>query len=183
APPTIQGTIVGTFAYMSPEQAEGKKVDVRSDIFSFGSVLYEMVTARRPFQGETHMSTVAAILMKEPSPVSEVSREIPPELERIILRCLRKEPERRFQHMDDLKIALEELKEESTISGRLASGVLIPARPRAKQRRQMLALLLSAVGVVLLLGVGAILWWERKPAPTAPRPVLTRLTSDTGLCT
>src|SRR5204863_1061582 len=102
-PQTEEGAIVGTVAYMSPEQAEGKKVDARSDIFSFGSVLYEMVTGRRAFQGETRMSTISAILYKEPATVSEITSGVPRDLEKIIARCLRKDPARRLQHMDDVK--------------------------------------------------------------------------------
>ena len=79
---TEAGTILGTVAYMSPEQAEGKKVDARSDIFSFGSVLYEMLTGRRAFQGETKVSTLSAILHKEPKPFSEVLPALPREIER-----------------------------------------------------------------------------------------------------
>ena len=105
---------------MSPEQAEGKPVDARSDIFAFGAVLYEMVTGRRAFRGDTKLSVLSAILKEDPQPASSVRKEVPHELERIITRCLRKDPERRFQHMDDLKVALEEVKEESE-SG--ASGV------------------------------------------------------------
>jgi serine/threonine protein kinase len=112
-PSTEEGTIVGTVAYMSPEQAEGKKVDARSDIFSFGSLLYEMITGRRAFQGQTKVSTLSAILHQEPKAASEIAGETPHELEKIIARCLRKNPDRRFQHMADLKVALEELKEES----------------------------------------------------------------------
>ena len=112
-PATEEGVIVGTTAYMSPEQAEGKPVDGRSDIFSFGSVLYEMVTGRRAFRGGTKLSVLSAILKDEPPPVSSVREDVPKELERIITRCLRKDRERRFQHMDDVKVALEELKEES----------------------------------------------------------------------
>jgi len=109
---TEKGAILGTIAYMSPEQAEGKKVDSRSDIFSFGSVLYEMTTGRRAFSGETRASTLAAILREEPRPASEVAHETPREMERIISRCLRKDPDRRYQHMADLRVALEEVKEE-----------------------------------------------------------------------
>ena len=98
---------------MSPEQAEGRKVDARSDIFSFGALLYEMVTGQRAFQGDSRLSTLSAILREEPKPVSEVVEGLPREMERIIARCLRKSPERRFQAMPDLKVALEELKEES----------------------------------------------------------------------
>src|ERR1035438_5527405 len=112
-PRTEEGMIVGTTAYMSPEQAQGKPVDARSDIFSFGAVLYEMVTGRRAFRGDSKLSILSAILKDEPEPASSLRKEIPPELERIIARCLRKNPERRFQHMDDLKVALEEVKEES----------------------------------------------------------------------
>ena len=130
-PTTEEGTIVGTVGYMSPEQAEGKPVDARSDIFSFGSVLYEMLTGQRAFQGETKASTIAAILREEPKPLSQAVEGLPREVERLVKRCLRKDPAHRFQHMDDLKVALEELKEESD-SGELAeTGVGAGlARPR-----------------------------------------------------
>src|SRR4029077_4654700 len=118
SPQTQEGAIVGTVAYMSPEQAEGKKVDARSDIFAFGSVLYEMVTGRRAFEGATKISTLSAILHKEPKPVGEFAPDTPAELEKIINRCLRKDPSRRTRHMDDVKLALEELKEDWE-SGRL----------------------------------------------------------------
>jgi serine/threonine protein kinase len=90
APSTEEGAIVGTISYMSPEQAEGKKVDARSDIFSFGALLYEMVTGQRAFQGASQLSTLSAILREEPKPASQVVEGLPRELERIIARCLRK---------------------------------------------------------------------------------------------
>src|SRR5271168_2812338 len=112
APPlTEEGSIVGTVAYMSPEQAEGRKVDARSDIFSFGSVLYEMVTGRQAFHGDTKASTLAAILKDNPRSASQLVDGLPREVEKLISRCLRKEVNQRFQHMDDLKIVLEEMKE------------------------------------------------------------------------
>src|SRR5438094_9692862 len=104
---------MGTVSYMSPEQAERKKLDGRSDIFSFGAMLYEMVTGRRAFGGDSNLSTLSAILRDEPKPASQVVEGMPRELERIISRCLRKSRERRFQTMADLKVALEELKDES----------------------------------------------------------------------
>lgn len=90
---TEEGAILGTIAYMSPEQAEGRKVDARSDVFSFGSVLYEMVTGRRPFHGETRLSTLSAILRDEPPPVHDLAPGVPPEIKRLIRRCLRKDPD------------------------------------------------------------------------------------------
>jgi serine/threonine protein kinase len=164
APATGEGTIVGTVSYMSPEQAEGKKVDGRSDIFSFGALLYEMVTGHRAFHGDSKLSTLSAILREEPKPASEVVEGLPRELERIIGRCLRKSPERRFQAMPDLKVALEELKEESD-SGTLSAA---PAPARQRDRRLVwAAVLLAAVAI----GAGAL--WFVRSAAQAPETVLT----------
>ncbi len=121
-PQTEAGMIVGTVCYMSPEQAEGKPVDSRSDIFSFGAVIYEMVTGRRAFQKETNASTMAAILRDDPKPISAFVPEVPRDLERVVARCLRKNPDRRYQTMADLRIALEDLKQESD-SGKLEAAV------------------------------------------------------------
>jgi Tol biopolymer transport system component/tRNA A-37 threonylcarbamoyl transferase component Bud32 len=162
-PQTEEGTILGTTAYMSPEQAEGKKLDGRSDIFSFGSVLYEMVTGQRAFQGDSKMSTLAAILNKDPKRLRELSESVPTELERIIMRCLRKAPERRWQAMPDLKVALPELKEDSD-SGKLTTSAIVqPARRRG----------LWAVGVpTLVVCVAALVIWltrstDKRPPPAA----------------
>ena len=94
---------------MSPEQAEGRKVDARSDIFSFGAVLYEMVTGRRAFIGDSRLSVLAKILNEEPTPPSSSPRRCHPTSSETILRCLRKDPARRYQTMADLKVALEDL--------------------------------------------------------------------------
>jgi tetratricopeptide (TPR) repeat protein/predicted Ser/Thr protein kinase len=147
APATGEGTIVGTAAYMSPEQAEGKAVDARSDIFSLGAVLYEMVTGRRAFQRDSKASTLVAIITQEPGPLPS---SVPGELERIIARCLRKDPERRFQFMKDLKVELEELKEESE-SGTAALGAPQPAATPLSRRR-----LMYGAGAVAAAGAAAV---------------------------
>jgi serine/threonine protein kinase len=169
-PSTEKGTIVGTTAYMSPEQAEGKKVDARSDIFSFGSVLYEMVTGRRAFHGDSKLSTLSAILKDDPKPVNSITPDVPRDLEKIISHCLRKDPERRFQHMADVKTLLDELREESD------SGRLTPAPAPRTRSRSWLTLGLGAVLVLLAAGAGWFLW-HPKPEKTAERR-LTRLTSN-----
>jgi serine/threonine protein kinase len=158
-PRTEEGAIVGTAAYMSPEQAAGKKVDARSDIFSFGAVLYEMVSGRRAFHGDSKLSTLAAILDQEPAPLPT---GIPHDLEKLISRCLRKDPQRRFQHMDDVKIALEELKEESD------SGKLATVAPRVGRRGRRYWRWAAGLGVFLLLAAAGLwLWQSRAKVPTA----------------
>src|SRR6202140_2216409 len=107
APLTEEGTILGTVAYMSPEQADGKRVDARSDIFSFGSVLYEMVTGRRAFAGKSQLSVAAAILEKDPEPISTLQPLTPPALDRTIRVCLAKDAEERWQSARDLLLELK----------------------------------------------------------------------------
>jgi serine/threonine protein kinase len=169
-PQTEEGTIVGTVAYMSPEQAQGLPVDARSDIFSFGALLYEMVMGRRAFQGETKISTLAAIIKQEPAPLVA---DTPHDLEKLIARCLRKQPERRMQTMADLKVALEELKEESD-SGRLAST---RAAPRPAKRKWLWASIAAAL--LLVAGVSGWLLSSYWRTPTAPLRA-TPLTTDPG---
>jgi eukaryotic-like serine/threonine-protein kinase len=105
---TREGVIVGTVAYMSPEQAEGRSVDTRSDIFSFGSVLYEMLTGQRAFHGETTMSTLSAIIREEPKPVTALAEDVPRDVENIVSRCLRKDLSQRYQLIVDVRNAMEE---------------------------------------------------------------------------
>ena len=107
------GTVAGTLGYMSPEQAMGGTVDSRSDVFSFGAVLYEMVTGRRAFTGNSTAETLVAVMREQPKSPSELVSGVPTELERLILRCLRKEPERRVQHMSDVKVELQEIQDAS----------------------------------------------------------------------
>ena len=166
---TGEGRIIGTVAYMSPEQAEGKKIDHRSDIFSLGTVLYEMVTGVRPFQADSSISTLSAVLSQEPKPPTALIKSLPRELERIILRCLRKDPAKRLQAMADLVIELDEVRTEST--SQLAAAAPPPNRGRTA--------LIAASGVAV---AGALLavWmlWLRPVA--LPAPVAVPLTSFPG---
>jgi serine/threonine protein kinase len=168
---TEAGKIVGTVAYMSPEQAEGKNVDARSDIFSFGAVLYEMATGTRAFQGTSSVRTLAAVMNDEPKPPSLLASNLPRDLERIILRCLRKDPARRFQHIDDVAVELEEVKTES------GTQVVTPVRsPRI--RRHVWLGVASAVAVGL---AAAGTWWvSARPSVSAGTPTVVPLTSFPG---
>ena len=173
----MDGVLVGTVAYMSPEQAEGKPVDSRSDVFAFGAVLYEMVTGRKAFQGESTASTLAAILREQPKPATLIADQAPRELEKIIARCLRKDPARRYQSMEDVKLALEELKEESE------SG-LLPAATPPPRRASIPARMLATVGLLLVAAATLAWWWaQRSPASGSSQngPVLTQVTFDVGL--
>jgi eukaryotic-like serine/threonine-protein kinase len=154
---TREGTVLGTAAYMSPEQAEGRAVDPRSDIFSFGAVLYEMVTGKRAFAAESRMATISAVLRDEPKPPSQIRDGLPRELERVIARCLRKDPARRFQHMEDLRVALEELKEESE-AGPPVKPEAAPVTPPGQWHR----LIAGAVLAAICLG-GLLIWRFKRP--------------------
>ena len=170
---TELGMVIGTAAYMSPEQAEGKRVDARSDIFSFGSVFYQMLTGRPAFRRDTPSLTLAAILHVEPPPLPP---EIPQEVERVIGRCLRKDPARRFQTMADLKVTLEELKEESE------SGALAPASAAVAKSRKS-PWLWVGTGIIALVLTVAVIWKllagtpGLSPASTIADLQVTQLTS------
>src|SRR5437016_9039713 len=129
---TTEGTILGTFQYMAPEQLEGKDADARSDIFAFGAVLYEMLTARKAFEGKSRASITAAIMEREPPPVSQVQPLTSPLLQKLIKACLAKDPEQRRQTAHDVLLDLRWISEQREE----AAGVERVARPR---RREWLA--------------------------------------------
>lgn len=174
---TANGIILGTVAYMSPEQASGKPVDDRSDVFSFGVVLFEMLTGRRPFSGDSPAELVSSILRDEPPSVRTLVPGVPRELERILNRCLRKDPERRFQDMADLRVALEELKDEMD-SGKLQSG---PAYAEPSGAPASGGWRIAAFSLMLLLGIAFFWWWKVLRTDPSEVKSVTRLTSDPGL--
>ena len=140
-PLTQQGTIVGTFQYMAPEQVEGKEADARSDIFSLGAVLYEMIGGKRAFEGKTVVSGAAVILEKEPAPIRTLQPETPPALERAIKKCLVKDPDARWQSAGDLASELKWIAEGG------ASADVQTASPGAARKSLFFAWALAGVAL------------------------------------
>ncbi len=183
SPRTEAGVVMGTFCYMSPEQAAARPVDARSDIFSFGSVLFEMITGSRAFDGDTSMSTLAAIIHEPARPITQVNARVPRELERLIARCHRKDPARRVQSMADLRSALEELRDDLE-SGRLATSgsgpALVAVAPRPRR-----ALRLAAIATLAIAGMAAAYYagtLRRAPAPTRSQAwTIVPTTADLGV--
>jgi serine/threonine protein kinase len=194
APLTVEGSIIGTVSYMSPEQAQGKRVDVRSDIFSFAVVLYEMVTGTRAFAGDSALSTLSAILRDEVRPIPEIAPDTPPQLEQVIHRCLRKHPDQRYNSMKEVQVALGALKHESD-SGmlyRTRAGLEPWPKPKASPVPLPLMIGIGAAVAVLAIAGGGAWWWTHRasrsqvatqttvqpaqpvavqPPPAAPPPV------------
>jgi serine/threonine-protein kinase len=151
---TREGAMLGTLPYMSPEQVDGKDVDPRSDIFSFGAVLYEMVTGQRAFPGKSHISVASAILEREPEPIHTLRRTTPPALDHVIRACLAKDPEDRWQTARDLLLELRWIAETAS-HARTVAGV--PSRHRARERVAWLVATGFAVSAILAM---ASLWRE-----------------------
>ena len=160
-PLTGEGRIIGTVAYMSPEQAQGKPVDARSDVFSLGILLFEMATGQKPFQGDTSMSVLSAIIKDTPASVTDLRADLPRDVGRVLRRCLAKDPEERYQTAKDLRADLRLLKEDvdSDASGRTQSVTATRQRPRSPR-----AALWLALGAVAVIAAGAA-WWYARPAP------------------
>ena len=152
---TSPGVVLGTVAYMSPEQALGLELDARTDLFSFGAVLYEMATGQVPFQRQSTISTIAAVLHEEPKPLRDFVKDVPPELERIILRCLRKAPEQRYGSATEIRQELEDCRALISTS---ASGINFGVVFRRGKRPSV-----AIPGlVILLLVAGLSAWWVQR---------------------
>jgi len=159
SPLTTEGTLVGTFQYMAPEQLEGREADARSDLFAFGCVLYEMATGKRAFDGKSTASVVASIMNSDPPPLSTIVPMTPPALEWTIRKCLAKDPEERWQSAADLASEIRWIQE-----GGSRAGVAIPATARNRPKILRWAGLAAVAALGILVG-----FFAKRPAP---EPVL-----------
>ena len=187
---TQPGQILGTVGYMSPEQVRGKAADHRSDIFAFGSILYEMLSGQRAFRGDTPADTMSAILKEEPAELSETARNVPPALERMVRHCLEKNPAQRFQSAGDLAFNLEALTESSVVgktsaqtaiaesaSAETGMGTTTAQKKEAASRSKLFGLA-GALGLaVVMMGLG---WWLGRGSGRAPLPEYQPITFRTG---
>ncbi len=169
---TNPGVVMGTVGYMSPEQVRGHKIDHRSDIFSFGLILYEMITGRRAFQEESLAETMSAIVKEEPPEMTESNPNISPSLERIVRRCLEKKPERRFQSTHDLGFALESLSAPTSSSGSNMTTAVSAIGPETDRSPWKARIPWIAAGALALILISFGAWTLLRPAP-APPPFLT----------
>ncbi len=169
---TEAGVVLGTAGYMSPEQVRGAAVDARSDIFSFGAILYEMISGKRAFHRDTAADTMSAILKEDPPDLAETNRNVSPALERIVQHCLEKSPEQRFHSASDIAFDLEHLSGVSSTSARTTA--VASANPRDK----MLAVIAASVAIALaMLALG---WWLGHGSVAAPMAEYQQITFRTG---
>ena len=161
-PLTAEGTILGTFQYMAPEQLEGKEADARTDLFALGEILYEMATGKRAFEGKSQASLIAAILEREPAPISAVAPLTPPALERVVRACLAKDPDERIQTAHDVKLQLQWIAE----GGSSVGGVPAVVASKRKNRERLAWILAGVGGLATIAAVAALLL--RQPPDTRP---------------
>ncbi len=162
SPLTADGTIVGTFQYMAPEQLEGNETDARSDLFALGTVIYEMATGTRPFAGKTQASLIASILKEEPRPINALAAMSPPGLDRLVRQCLAKDPDERIQSAHDIRLQLEAIAEGAS-SVAPAPGAAPPARSGTRERLAWTIAGLASVAAIALAAQVAF-----KPVVTPP---------------
>src|SRR5271166_479011 len=163
---TNPGHVLGTVGYMSPEQVRGQTADARSDIFAVGVILYEMLTGRPAFRKSTSAETMTAILNDDPPAVSQLAPAVPPGLQKVVNRCLAKNPAQRLQHASDLEFALESLSDSGTSSAPAVIQSQLPPWP-----------LLAATAAIVAIGATFLAWWRTAPAVPVVEAV-TQLTDD-----
>lgn len=180
---TNPGVVMGTVGYMSPEQVRGHKTDHRSDIFSFGLILYEMITGRRAFQHETMAETMSAILKEEPEEITDSNPNISPSLERIVRRCLEKKPDRRFQSTADLGFALESLSAPTSSSGTNMTTAVSTIGPETERSpwKGRIPWIAAGLSTLVLILFGA--WTLLRPAPVTPPFVSLDVAAPAGWTT
>ena len=161
---TGRGTILGTLQYMAPEQLEGKPADARTDIFAFGALLYEMLTGRRAFEGTSQASLISAILSSDPPPIAVLQPLSPPALDRVVKKCLAKDPDERWQSAHDLTSELQWIAESGLQTAVAAPGVDAQARSRARTR--LYGWIAAAVFLATTLGLAGALYLRRAPVDT-----------------
>jgi Tol biopolymer transport system component len=172
---TEAGVVMGTAGYMSPEQVRGVAVDARSDIFAFGAILYEMISGKRAFHGETAADTMSAILKEEPADLSETNRNVSPALERIVQHCLEKNPEQRFHSASDIAFDLEHL------SGSTGASARVTAVAGGKPQSRLLAAIAGIIVIALaMLALGLWIGRGRGAAPLADYKQITFRTGSIG---
>jgi len=185
------GAVVGTAAYMSPEQIQGGRIDPRSDIFSYGALLYEMIAGRQAFARDSITATLAAVLQDDPPPVAEIVADTPPKLARIIDRCLSKDPGRRFQAIDDVRLALDDLQKDTDpgVAVRPHPGRRATAAPKPEHEPALTTaghsrarFWLPAAATLVLIALAAVWFYARTAhAPTEPNSVvLAEFDNHTG---
>ena len=163
---TVQGTILGTFQYMAPEQLEGADADARTDIFAFGAVVYEMLTGRTAFEGKSQASLISSIMSSEPPPVSSLVSVAPPALDQIVRTCLAKDPDQRWQTAGDIERQLRWIADGRSQSASQI-GARAPVVPRRWSRKVVVAAVAGCVAGAALAAAGT--WWAIRPSPAAPQ--------------
>ncbi len=169
---TAEGTILGTFQYMAPEQLEGQEADARTDIFAFGAVLYEMLTGKKAFEGKSQASLIGAIMHAEPEPLSKLQPLTPPMLDRVVTACLAKDPDDRWQTAADLKRELKWTSENALQVG-------VASHRQAPLRRPMFVAVALALAASVVAGI--VVWTMARPELAPPQPAHFPLATPPGV--
>ncbi len=175
SPVTVAGTLIGTVQYMSPEQIQGKEADARSDIFAFGSMLYEMISGIRPFQGKSQLSLASAILEKDPDPIATIQPMTPPALEPVVRTCLAKDPDDRFQSAHDLKLQLQWISAGGSLVG-------APAVVTSRRKKTVTAVTVAMIaGWLVATAAGILLLIYANRLTMARRPLHAAIVQPDGV--